>query len=333
MAKNFGGAANNARVFGDVAKTSAQKATVTTVKMIPNESLLDYPQNGEDLSYTRDLENSIAELGFTDPIEVTAFGAPDGCYIIVSGHRRRAAGVKLGMALFPCIVRAFASEAETRNYILLANSHRDTAKDPLLFCTRYKLHEKYLMDSGFEGSIREEIAKRLGVSVQQADRYNQMHSVIPQIWALVREGACGMSAVLPLAAFGEDEQLEMFATLKHYAEQGSSLTRAAVKGIIDCYRTDKEMKVAAAAQRNEPPSDDGEASGLDEPPSDDGEADELDEPPSGGKAWDKREPAPEPEPGAELEPEDNSSGKTTTGGNRCPFCGCRLDQPVDKRLR
>lgn len=109
MAKNFGNAINT-KIIDKVAKASAEKAQVTVLKMISNDCLVDYPKNQEDITDTTDLENSIKELGFTDPIEVTNFGQKDKVYMIVSGHRRRQAGVKCGMDIFPCIVRTFTND-------------------------------------------------------------------------------------------------------------------------------------------------------------------------------------------------------------------------------
>ena len=105
------------------------------------------------------------------------------------------AGRKTGLKKFPCILRHFGSDAEVHNYVLFSNAQRDSAKDPLLFAKRYKMHEEYLKESGFKGSIREEIAGRLGLKPAQADRYNQMNKVILPVWDMIREGTVGMSSI------------------------------------------------------------------------------------------------------------------------------------------
>lgn len=238
MAKNFGNA-GSAKSFENVAKTSAEKAQVIVVKMIPNERLVDYPKNHEDVLDTGDLENSIKELGFTDPIEVTSFGMEDGDYMIVSGHRRRSAGVKCGMDLFPCIVKHFEDETAVNNYVLLANSQRDSAKDPLLFCKRYKMHEEYLKQAGFIGKPREEIAKRLGISIPQADRYNAMNKVIMPVWDMVRDEIVGMSSVLPMASHTPEEQKEIYDIMVAARRAEVTLTRDVVKKIVEGYRNGK----------------------------------------------------------------------------------------------
>jgi len=235
MAKNFG-KSPAAKRFDEVAKTTAN-TNITAIKLIEKSSLIDYPNNGEDIFYTADLENSINELGFIDPIEVTDYKMPDGQYMILSGHRRRAAGVKCGMTLFPCIIKSFENESDVQNYVLLANIQRDSEKDPLLYCKRYKFHEQHLKSVNFQGSVREEIAKRLGISVQQADRYNQMNKIILPVWDLVREGSVGMSNILPMAVLSQEEQQDIFEILRGSIDSEVELSREKVKNIIDEYKS------------------------------------------------------------------------------------------------
>lgn len=238
MAKNFSNAGAS-KSFSEVAAKSEEKASVVVLQNIATENLIDNPKNGEDIAYTADLEQSMKEVGFTDPIEVTDFQMTAGMYMILSGHRRRAAGVNVGITVFPCLVRHFQSEAEVQNYTLLANSQRDSARDPLLFCKRYKMHEQYLKESGFTGKIREEVAKRLGISVQHADRFNTMNRVILTVWDMVRAEQVGMSAVLPLASHTEDEQKEIVSIMQDAQKQNITLTRETVKRIVEGYRDGK----------------------------------------------------------------------------------------------
>ena len=241
MAKNFG-KSPAAKRFDEIAEKTMINTDNTVIKLIKNDLLKDFPENGEDITYTADIENSIKELGFTDPIEVTdfgMFGLADGEYMILSGHRRRAAGVKCGMDLFPCIVKSFddtADESDVKNYVLLSNSQRDSARDPLLYSSRYKMHEKYLKSINFKGSVREEVAGRLGLSVQQADRYNQMNKIIEPVWDYVRAEIVGMSSVLPMAVLDFDEQMAVFTVMKDAVEDGVVLTREKVREIIDLFR-------------------------------------------------------------------------------------------------
>lgn len=228
------------KAFAEVGKKAQEKAQVITIQNIPDDKLIDNPENGEDVSYTEDLELFMQENGFTDPLEVTDFNQKAGYYMILSGHRRRRAGRKVGIEFFPSIIRHFENKNEFTNYMLGANSHRDSAKDPFLFSKRYKLHEQYLIESGFKGRIREEVARRLGLSVQQADRYNVMNKIMLPVWDMVRAEIVGMSSVQPMASHPEEEQKEIFAIMEEALKHGVSLTRDTMKTLIDGYRAGKK---------------------------------------------------------------------------------------------
>lgn len=238
MAKNFQ-KAGSVKVFSEVAKVEKEKAQVISILNIRSEDLIDNPRNGEDISYTEDLEESIAQIGFTDPLEVTDFEMDQGKYMILAGHRRRMAGTKMGIEVFPCIVRHFKNKDEVQNYTLMSNSQRDSAKDPFLFSKRYKMHEQYLKDIGFKGSKREEIAKRLGLSIQQADRYNTMNKIILPVWDMVRAELVGMSSVQPMATYSPDEQEEIVCMMQEALNVGKTLTRDRMKEIVSEYRNGK----------------------------------------------------------------------------------------------
>jgi len=301
MANN--GFANNrfSKAFSDVKKANAEKATVVTVKMIPSSKLHNYPFNHEDITDTKDLENSIRQIGFIDPIEVTtdtifetlknekvslmaelqelqvaelskenqarsenikstinridvclAELGSNGERLIVSGHRRRFAGDKVGLDLYPCIIKEFNSIIEIENYVLLANSQRDSAKDPLLFCKRYKQHSDYLKSIGFDGNFRDEIAKRLGISIRHADRFNAMNKVISPVWEMIQNETVGMSSVLPMASHSEEEQFAIYYLLQDALNNDITLTRETVKKIIDGFRNGKRSWSAIKASMSSP---------------------------------------------------------------------------------
>ena len=100
----------NLNTIKNVAKKSDEKSQILSLKIIDNENLIDYPRNNEDVTQTEDIQIAIRENGFSDPIEVTDYGMEPDKYMIVSGHRRRCAGVKEGMTKFPCIIRHFENE-------------------------------------------------------------------------------------------------------------------------------------------------------------------------------------------------------------------------------
>jgi hypothetical protein len=240
MAKNFGNA-GSMKAVANAKKVEQEKAQVVALQNISNDNLIDNPKNGEDISFTADLEESMKQNGFTDPMEVTDFGMENGKYMILSGHRRRQAGIKVfgKEFFFPCIVRHFDNAEQVQNYTLMANAQRDSAKDPCLFCGRYKLHEEYLESIGFKGSKREEIAKRLGISAQQADRYNNMNKIILPVWDMVRAEIVGISSVQPMAKHTKEEQLVIYNIMQSAVDKGVNLSRDTVKKIVDGFREGK----------------------------------------------------------------------------------------------
>jgi len=106
----------------------------------------------------------------------------------------------------------------------MTNSHRDSSKDPLLYCKRYKAHEAYLEDSNFKGNITEEIAKRLGISVQQAYRYNQFNRIISPVWDLVQDGTVAMTSVLGMSNYDKHDQEDILNILQDSIKRGEKLT-------------------------------------------------------------------------------------------------------------
>ena len=227
--------AKSSKTFDDVKKVSKEKAVVLLIKIIDNDDLFDYKNNDEDILNTADLEESIKELGFIDPIEVTDFEMQNGKYTILSGHRRRNAGVKQGMRSFPCIVKSFKTSTEVQNYVLYANSHRDSIKDPLLIAKRYRSAKEYLRSTGMTTGFREEIAKRLNLSAIQADRYNRLLEVIPEVWALIQSSIVGMSSIIKMSQYNQEEQHEILNMLMDCHNGGAVLTRARCDIIISAY--------------------------------------------------------------------------------------------------
>jgi hypothetical protein len=238
MGKNFS-AAGSSKTFSDVGKKSAAIANVIGTLMIYDENLFDYPNNCESVDGIDDLVLSIRENGFRDSIEVTGFGMPEGKFMIVSGHRRRTAARKCGLNPIKCEILSFNSVNDLDNYVLMANSHRDSAKDPLLISKRYKKHADYLNAIAFEGNIREEVAKRLGISVQQADRYNAYDKVIDLIKGMVNKDIVGMSSVMPIAPLSDADQLIIYDMMNECVDARVGLTRDVVRFIVDGFKEGK----------------------------------------------------------------------------------------------
>ena len=226
---------SNAAAKSVAAAKEANKNNKTAfVKMISNDDLLDNPKNAEDITDTADLEASIQEIGFVDPIDVTPFGAPDGKYMIVSGHRRRASGVKLGYTEFPCLIHDFRSDADVENWLLFLNNYRDSSKDPLLYMRRCQAAKAYLENTEFKGNLHEEISRRLGISRKTVFAYLALGKLIAPIQQLVRDDVVGMTSVQPVAQFDPVDQAQIHEIMLR-AKDETDLTRALMKKICDMF--------------------------------------------------------------------------------------------------
>lgn len=226
---------SNAAAKSVAAAKEANKNNKTAfVKMISNDDLLDNPKNAEDVTDTADLEASIQEIGFVDPIDVTPFGAPDGKYMIVSGHRRRASGVKLGYTEFPCLIHDFQSDSDVENWLLFLNNYRDSSKDPLLYMRRCQAARAYLENTGFKGNLHEEISRRLGISRKTVFAYLALGKLIAPIQQLVRDDVVGMTSVQPVAQFDPVDQAQIHEIMLR-AKDETDLTRALMKKICDMF--------------------------------------------------------------------------------------------------
>lgn len=207
MAKDLSKVINK---INNVAKESFEKANVKKIIMVKDEQILDHPMNEEDLSYTEDIEEHIKSEGFRYPLVVTAMGVPEnekGKYYIVSGHRSRLAGRKLGRTEFPCIVEDYGNEIEVYHALLTGNTRRNY--DPLDLAGRYNKWDKYLDMINFKGNRAEQIGKCLGISAKQAEKYKAFNKIIPEFWELVRAGAA-KDGLYMLAPKSEDEQRKIY---------------------------------------------------------------------------------------------------------------------------
>lgn len=253
LSKNFKTKSRNA--FLNAKATESIMAKADEIKVISSDLIDAYSDNNEDVSHIDDLLESMRENGFTDPIEVTNYGCSNGRYMILSGHRRFKAWTTLhdGKQPVKCIVvdaSKFKTEEDVKNYVLMANSQRDSAKDPLLLVNRYIEHEKYLKDIGFEGNIREKIAERMGISVQQADRYKQLSKCIPEIKQMISSELLGLSTAVYCAPFSEEDQKKLYEIMMDAVKEDVNITRTLMPKIVKLFKDNNDTWDSIKAHMN-----------------------------------------------------------------------------------
>lgn len=158
-------------------------AAAPQLLMIPLEDILDNRDNFYKLSDLDPLADSIAMEGLQQPLVVTPYGDKVGKYLLISGHRRRAAIKKLvedktnpreDLRLVPCLVRTYASPAMAELQLILANSttrvltnaeiSKQAEKLELLL---YQLKEEGYQ---FPGRMRDQVAAACKVSAPKLAR-------------------------------------------------------------------------------------------------------------------------------------------------------------------
>jgi hypothetical protein len=102
------------------------------------------------------------------------------------------------------------------------------------------MHESYLDNIGFKGSKREEIAKRLGISAPQADRYNRFGKIIALVWDLVRDDKVSMFSVMNMSTLTIEEQTKIYEIFLDHLKDETRLTREKCEAIIRDFVENKE---------------------------------------------------------------------------------------------
>jgi ParB family chromosome partitioning protein len=140
---------------------TAQPSEIQAVRLCPVDLLFPHPHNprGEvDPATVQELADSIREKGVLEPLIVVPHPEkPDG-YLVVAGHRRRAASILLGLAGLdevPVIVRDY-TPVEQEEVMLAENIQREDLS-PL---QEAKAYERLIAG----GSTQMDVARKLGIN-------------------------------------------------------------------------------------------------------------------------------------------------------------------------
>ena len=101
-----------------------------------------------------------------------------------------------------------------------------------------RLIDKYKRE-GVKVHTRKRIANDMGLSVQQADRYKHIYSLISEIQELVYTDVIGMSNAYPIASHSVAEQHEIHIILQDAINDNYKMVRSCIAQIINEYRSGK----------------------------------------------------------------------------------------------
>ena len=137
------------------------------------------------------LAESIREHGLLQPIGVLA--SVDGAYRIVYGNRRREAAILIGLNRVPCLVLRPMDEERQLVCQVLENLQRLDLND-LDKATAFARMLEPLRDGGMrESEALDHVARRVGLSPRQIQRYLGLLELAPEVRTLVANGDLGVT--------------------------------------------------------------------------------------------------------------------------------------------
>ena len=183
-----------------------------------------------------ELQESIKKYGILNPLIVRP--KKDGCYEIISGHRRKEATIWAGETEVPIVIRELDDD-QAVVAMVDSNLHRENLKpSEKAFAYRMKLdamkHQGKKVSAEditlaqveprfaqkeqgdvVPGTMRsnELLTKQVGESVAQIKRYIRLTSLIPKILDMVDEGKIAFTLAVELSYLKEEEQYELHAIM------------------------------------------------------------------------------------------------------------------------
>jgi len=190
---------------------------VTTLDISLIDDFEGHPFTVKDDESMGELARSIEENGILNPIIVRK--KEGGRYEIIAGHRRKRACLLLGMKEIPVIIRELSREEAV---IEMVDSNFQ--REHILPSERAKAY-KMKMDSmkrkagrprkenvsppGARLRTDEIIAREVGESRNQIQRYIRLNELTPELLEFVDEGKIGLRPAVEISFLTEDEQRDL----------------------------------------------------------------------------------------------------------------------------
>lgn len=233
---------NLADVLRDVSAQDLGQEGREKLVYLDIDQIDDDPKNFYDLSNVEELANNIELIGQQQPARVRVHPDNPERYMIVSGHRRRAARrilVQEGkeqFRLMPCIIEQPAgSEALQELRLIYANSdtRRMTAAEISRQAERvewllYKLKEEGTVE--FSGRMRDHVAEACKVSKSKLSRLKVIREKLsPVIKPFFDEGKLAESTAYALAQLPKSHQIVIWGSDYNKEGDGSKMPEWTVR--------------------------------------------------------------------------------------------------------
>ena len=221
-------------------RSGSASAAREQIEYVDIDRIDDDPRNFYELSGLDELAANIELLGLQQPIRVRP-GEEAGRYVIVSGHRRRAAVRQLVIGGYgklrdlPCIVER-RQESSALQELRLIMANRDTRKMTSYEigkqAERLKAIGRQLKDEGYElqGRMRDFLAEALGVSKSQLARLNVIQKNLAEPWRPAYEkGKLAEATAYALAQMPAERQQVIYEGLMKKGVMPSSVYESTVR--------------------------------------------------------------------------------------------------------
>ena len=208
------------------------------------ERLRDFPGSPFSVAMDepmQDLIESIRIYGILNPLIVRPM--PDGCYQIISGHRRKFAAIKLRYRKVPVIIRAL-NDDEALVAMVDFNLHREKiriSEKAFAYRMKYdvvkregKLPKEYFYGEKYHGiKTIEFMGKEQKDSPKQVQRMLNVTRLIPELLKKLDEGKFGFTPAAELALLCKEEQFLLNDAME-YTQSAPTLSQAIrIKHIAD----------------------------------------------------------------------------------------------------
>ena len=179
-----------------------------------------------------ELQESIKKYGILNPLIVRP--KKDGCYEIISGHRRKFAAEKIGYRRVPVIIRVLKDDEAV---VLMVDSNlqrKMISPSEKAFAYKMKLdaikHQGQRTDLtssqvGMKLQAMDIVGQEAGESRNQVHRYIRLTELIPELLDMVDTGQIKFNPAVELSYLASEEQKD-FLSAMDYAQAAPSLSQA-----------------------------------------------------------------------------------------------------------
>lgn len=217
--------------YAELFMTDEERKTQTLPRIvdIPIEMIDDFPDHPFKVRMDEDMQQlveSIKERGLIHPVILRK--KEDGRYEIVSGHRRKKACEIAGLTMIKAEVREM-----TRDEAIIMMVESNLQRSVILPSEKafsYKMRLEAMKRQGqradltsapvgpkSNGRSNDELAKQVGDSHTQIQRYIRLTELQPEILGLVDEGKIGLRPAVELSYLSRHEQ-DMLVEAMEYAD-------------------------------------------------------------------------------------------------------------------